>query len=261
MRKQASAATFLACLLLWTAPAHAARPLQALRIVSLNLCTDQYLLLLAPSQAVAVTQLASDPSLSVVAAAARHVPAVRADAEAVLALHPDLVLAASWGAQPTLAALQRQGVRVVRVDLPRDFPGIRAETRRLARLLGAEARGAALLATMDAELAAPPAGDGRTALWLEPRGYTAGPASLQAAVLTAAGYRSAGAGRQLGLEALLAHPPQLLVTATAPRFPSLATDLLRHPALAALPRRRVPPALLACAGPWTARAVALLDEN
>lgn len=237
-----------------------ASPAEARRVVSLNLCTDQYLALLAPEQAVGLTPLARDPALSVVASRAARLPVVRADAEAVLALRPDLVLATSWGAQATLAALERQGVRVVRVALPQDFPAIRAQTERLAALVGEPRRGAALLAAMDAALAAPRLAP-HPALWLAPRGYTAGPHSLQAAVLRAAGLTPIGRGRRLDLEALLAHPPALLVTATAPASPSLATDLLAHPALAALPRRRVPPALLACGGPWTARAVRLLEEG
>ena len=235
-----------------------ALPAQAERIVSLNLCTDQYLVLLAPEKIAGLTLLSRDPSLSVVARQAAHLPVVRADAEAVLALHPSLVLATQWGAQTTLAALERQGIRVVRTGLAQDFPAIRAQTTALAALLGASQRGAALLARMDALLAAPKAAP-TEALWLAPRGYTVGPGSLEAAVLRAAGLTPIGQGRQVGLETLLAHPPALLVTAQAPGFPSLATNLLTHPALAALPRRTIPPALLACGGPWTAGAVRLLE--
>jgi len=235
-----------------------ARPAEAARVVSLNLCTDEYLALLAPEQAVGLTPLARDPSLSVVAAEAMRLPTVRADAEAVLRLHPDLVLAARYGAQTTLALLARHGLRVERAELATDFDGIRRVTRHLAALLGVPARGEALLAAMDATLRAIPARPPRDALFLEPRGWTAAPGSLTAAVLRAAGLRDGGNGRPVGLEALAAHPPALLVTPAAPGFPSLATDLLRHPALAGIPRLTVPPALLACPGPWSAEAAALL---
>ncbi len=227
------------------------------RVVSLNLCTDQYLVKLAPGQVAALSPLARDPSLSVVAEQAASLPWVRADAEAVLALKPDLVLAADWGAQATLAALERHGVRVVRSTLPEDFPGIRKETTRLAALLGVPARGAALLAAMDATLARVPPRPPLQAIALEARGYTATAGSLADSVLRAAGLRNAG-GRRQDLEMLVAHPPALLVIAQAPAYPSLATDFLRHPALRNIPTRRIPPALLACGGPWVADAVALL---
>ncbi len=241
----------LVALLLAAIPAHAAR------VVSLNLCTDDYLVLLAPEQIAALSPLARDPSLSVVAAEAAKLPWVRADAEAVLALHPDLVLAGPYGAQTTLQALQQRGVRVERTLLPNDFAGIRDETTRLAMMLGAPARGAALLAQMDRDLGVTPHTPA-TAIALEARGWTAGPGSMADAVLRAAGLRDVGSGGQMSLETLAAHPPDELLVSTPPAFPSLATEMLGHPALAGIPRRAIPPALLACGGPWTARAVALL---
>ncbi len=240
-------------LALLAAPAAAAE-----RVVSLNLCTDQFLVLLAPHRAVALSALARDPALSVVAGQAAAMPWVRTDAEAVLDLHPDLVLAGPFGARATLAVLERRGVRVERTAMPQDFPAIRAETRRFAALLGAAPAGEALLAEMDRTLAAVRPRPPVRALALQARGYTAFPGSLEDSVLRAAGIADIGAGRRLGLEAIAADPPDLLVTAQAPRYPSLATDLLAHPVLRAIPRRTWPPALLACGGPWTARAVALL---
>ena len=246
MRRRA-AAFLLAALLAYPAAA-------AERVVSLNLCTDQYLLALAPAQAVAVTHLARDPTLSVMADAARAVPTVRADAEAVLTLHPDLVLAAPWGAKATLAALARRGVRVERIALPDSFAAIRDTTRHVAALLGVPARAEALLAGFDL----PPAPPRGPAIALEPRGLTAAPGSLRDAVLRAAGFENASGGRAMGLEALARRPEVLLVVAPPPPTPSRATEFLAHPLLAAHPRREVPAPLTICGGPWTARAVALL---
>jgi len=242
--------------LLLALPAGAAEPPR--RIVSLNLCTDQFLVLLAPDRATALSPLGRDPALSVVARQAAAMPWVRPDAEAVLSLHADLVLAGPFGARTTLAALEHRGIRVERTVMPQDFPAIRAETRRFAALLGAPAKGEALLAEMDRTLAAIPPRPPIRALALQARGYTAYPGSLEDSVLHAAGLTDIGAGRRLGLEAIAADPPALLVTADPPDYPSLATDLLRHPILDRIPRRTWPPALLACGGPWTATAVARL---
>jgi iron complex transport system substrate-binding protein len=225
-------------------------------VVSLNLCTDQYLLALAPERAVGVTFLARDPSLSALSDAAAAVPGLRADAEAVLAVRPDLVLAGPWGARATLEALARRGVRVERLDPPESFPAIRAATRRLGALLGAEARAEALLAAMNAVLpASVPRGP---AIFLEPRGLTAAPGTLRDAVLRAAGHTNAADGRAMTLEALALTPAILLVTAPPPPTPSRATEFLAHPALAHHRRRQIPPALTVCGGPWTARAAAEL---
>jgi hypothetical protein len=80
------------------------------------------------------------------------------------------------------------------------------------------------------------------------------------AILRSAGLINASDGHRVDLEALLRHPPDLLVLPAAPEFPSLATDLMDHPALAGIHRRAVPSALTICAGPFTAEAVALLAQ-
>ena len=226
-------------------------------VVSLNLCADQYLVRLAPGRIAALSPLARDPRLSMVAEPAARLPVVRADAEAVLRLAPDLVLAGPFAARATTTALEAQGVTVAMLAMPQDFPAIRAETERLGALLGAPGAARAWLDAMAADLAHGGPGHARALIW-EPRGWTAGPGSLGDAVLRAAGDTNLGTGGRIGLEALLAHPPGLLVTATDAAFPSLATDLLRHPAIARLPRLALPPALLVCGTPDTARAVALL---
>jgi len=224
-------------------------------VVSLNVCADQMLVLLAPEQVAALSPLARDPALSFVADLARHLPIVRASAEAVLRLAPDLVLGGAFGAQTTLAVLEREGLRVVRIDMPQDFDGIRKQTRVLAALLGVPERGEALIADMDARLAALPRPAHRlSALVWQARGFTAGPGTLMDAVLREAGLANASDGRRVGLESLLRHPPDLLVTTVPPAYPSLATEALGWSALDRIPRRELPPALTVCAGPFTVRA-------
>ena len=227
--------------------------------MSLNLCTDQLLVLLAPEKVAALSPLARDPTLSFVAARAASLPIVRPSAEAVLRLHPDLILAGPYGAQATVALLESEGLPVHRIVLPRTFPAIRAQTRRVALLLGVPERGAALVRAMDANLAAvhPPPRP-RTAIAWEPRGFTEGPATLMGAILRAAGLTNLSDGNRVGPEALMRLAPDLLVVPKAPYFPSLATDLLQTPALTSIPRRALPPALTLCAGPFTTQAVSML---
>ena len=230
-------------------------------VVSLNLCSDHLLVLLAPEQATALSPLAHDPALSFVAARAASIPLVRDDAESVLRLHPDVVLAGDYGARTTAALLQAEGLRVERLDMPQDFSAIRAQTRQVAALLDVPQRGEALLATMDAALASvsKPAHPIKAIAW-EPRAYTAGPGTLMDAVLHAAGLINISTGRVLGREALLRAKPELLVVPQSPAFPSLATNMLDSPVLAGIPHRALPPALTICAGPFTAAAVALLAQ-
>jgi iron complex transport system substrate-binding protein len=245
------------CCLLLPVPGLAAE-----HVVSLNLCTDQWLVLLAPEQVAALSPLARDPALSFVAETAASLPVVRASAEAVLDLHPDLVLGARFGAQATLALLERAGLRVERLDIPTDFSGIRVALRTVASLLGVPERAGPLIAAMDAALPAPrsPVAQPIQALVWEPRGRTSGPGTMMDAVVRAAGMVDAGSGRRVGLEALLHHQPDLLVLPEAAAGASLATEMLRHPAVRGIPVRTIPTTLTICPGPFTAEAVTRLER-
>ncbi len=236
-----------------------ATPASASGVVSLNVCTDQLLVLLAPARIAALERLSRDPALSFVADRAKRFPVVQADAEAVLELHPDLVLAGRYGAQTTVALLKARGVRVVQFDEAEDFVAIAAQTQQAADLLGVPERGRALIADMQRRLAAlmrDPAH--RTAILWQARGWTAGPGSLGDAVLRAAGFTNIGTGGAVGVEAMLTHPPAVLVTETAPSMPSLATDMVASPALRAIRRATIPPALIICGGPFSVGAAEAL---
>jgi iron complex transport system substrate-binding protein len=244
------------------------------RLVSLNLCTDQLLLALAPRDAIAgLSFLAVDRSLSAQADAAVGLPLLRGQAEEVLTLQPDLVLAGMFTARPTVALLQARGVKVMQVGLADDFNAIRQQIRTVAAALGRVERGEALIAAMDATLtaaipASPPTRRPR-ALSLAPGAFTAGAGTLTDAVMRAAGLDNYAAAKgltgygYLSLEQIAADPPDLLlVDGTEGKAPSLNGQLLAHSALA----RAVPPAhrpavpgwMWSCGGPFTAEAVRLL---
>jgi iron complex transport system substrate-binding protein len=227
------------------------------KVVSLNLCTDQLLVLLAPDQIIALSPLARDPALSVVANRAAHLPWVRPDAEAVLTLHPTLVLAGEYGAQGVLPMLRRHGVPILQTAEPTDFPGVALQITQVAAALGVPDRGKAMIAAMRAALPPQKSGGPTTIFW-QARGYTAGPDDFGGAILRAAGLRNAANGGVIDVESLATHPPDVLITEMAPGYPSLATDLLNHPALRHIARRRIDPATVACPGPWSVAAVRAL---
>ena len=253
---------------LWLA---AVPSLAAERVVSLNLCTDQLLVLLADqTQIASVSFLAADPDLSYVADRIDGIPLNHGALEEILPLGPDLVLAGAFAARPAVRLLQSQDIPVIDLPLADDFASIADQTRLVAAAIGQEQHGEELVAEMTAILAdARAVSAGRTALAYQANGFTAGRDTLTDAVLTEAGYRNAAAEAGLAgygflpLEQLVARPPDVLIApATLPGRPSLAESLLVHPALAALDDRvdrlEIPSALLACGGPFTAQAVAAL---
>ena len=247
MRRRFSAILGLMAAALLAVPGQAAE--RPRRIVSLDLCTDQLLIELAPRAAIAaVTHLAADASVSAIPERGLGIPVTRGGAEDVLRLDPDLVLAGPFGVRGTVDLLRRLGRRVVVVPQPQDLAGVRAAVEVVAEAVGEPARGAALIADFDRRLAAlgPPNMNRQPAAVIYQVGGTvSGPGSLADAALAAAGFRNAATGfrltrgGQVPLEALLADPPDLLVLSSAPaEYRTALADNLRHPAVAALRRQR-----------------------
>ncbi|WP_444460859.1 ABC transporter substrate-binding protein [Rhodobacter capsulatus] len=219
------------------------------RVVSINLCTDQLAMMLAaPGQLVSVTRLARDPAASVMAEAARAYPANRGQAEEVYLLHPDLVLAGRYTAQPTVAMLRRLGIPVAVFEPADSFADMQADIARMGALLGREPEAAAMAGAFAARLAriraaSLPGPRPLAATW-SAQGYMSGHQSLAGEILTTAGFDSLAArmgraqGSTLPLEALVLADPDLVVTGRIGPGSSRAEAPLTHPALGALTGRR-----------------------
>jgi iron complex transport system substrate-binding protein len=218
------------------------------RVVSMNLCTDQLAMALAaPGQLLAVSWLARDPRSSLMAAEAQRWPVLRGLAEEIYLLHPDLVLADSYSGRATVEMLRRLGVRVATIEQARSLDDVRAALLEMGRLLHREAAAEAMAAAFDDRLAAlrQEGGPRPLAATYAANGYMAGDESLPGDTVRAAGYEDLSgrlglaSGGMLPLELLLMAEPDLLITGA--RYPgrSRAEDILLHPALAALPSRKV----------------------
>lgn len=236
------------------------------RIVSLNLCADQFVLAIADrAQIAAVTHLAADPALSAGAARAAGLPATRGTAEEVLALAPDLLVTTPW-AVPDLAALGARAPRLLILPPADDWPAIRRQMLQVAAAVGQPARGRMLVAQGDsrlAQLGRP--GDGRIAAHYQRRGLLTGRGSLMADLMQRLGLVNLAdrLGRAdlaaLPLEAMIAAGPGLLILDEGSlRGADEGSAMLRHPVLAGIPRVALPDALTLCGGPAYPRAAARL---
>ncbi len=239
------------------------------RVVSLNLCVDQYLLALADrEQIAALTQFASDPEVSAAAEHAEGIRQIRGTAEEVVRLNPDLVLGGSLTRRETRNMLRRMGYRIVDVPTADTFEAVRQTTQELANILGHPDRGERLIEQLDSEIGNGPRQLEKAprALYYQRRGFANGSRSLVSEIMAAAGLRNMadelglqGTGR-VDLEAVVrARPDYLLVDSLAPRLEDQGTYLLRHPALLkSVPSERriaVPQAFVICGGPMTASAI------
>ena len=251
--------------LLWIASIAAALSAEAAprRVVSFNLCADQLVVALAdPEQIAGLSPYAADPALSVVAAQARRFRRLDWQAEATIALQPDLVLVGPNDRPVTRRLLMAQGLRVIDVALVSDLAGARAQITELAALLGHPERGERLIAALaaaQARLASVPRPAYSTALVVERGGYMQGPQSLVATLIAEAGLRPpagapSGYGGFIPLERLLMLKADILFLKDPPVRPQDQGALFfTHPALRALypPERRIalPTRFTMCGGP------------
>lgn len=201
-------ASFLAVSLALAAPAEAAPR----RVASLNLCTDELLLLLgAPGQIASVTHLSHSPAESPLWRQARRYPRNDGSLLAVAPLRPDLVLTMGGGARDRLRIAERLGVRLIDLPYLDSLDGLERSILTVAQALGRRDAGRKLVAELQAlRRTAPPVPT--DAIWLGGGGRTLAADGLGAEWMTLAGLDQRPiAGDRVSLERLLLRPPAVLL--------------------------------------------------
>ncbi len=248
-------AWFLAASLGLMAPAEAARP----RAASLNLCTDELVLLIAdPAQVASVTHLSQDPSESALWQAARHYPRNDGSVISVAKWQPQVVFAMGGGPRDRAGIANRLGMRVINLPYPVSLADLRANIRTVAAALGQRARGEALNRRI-AWLERTRPGRASDTIWLSGSGRSMSPDGLGAAWLRLAGLRQRPLpGESAGLDTLATAPPQVLIRSNyrARQF-SKAQGWLRHPLAARVQAGRT---LVADGRRWTCMGPLLVPE-
>jgi iron complex transport system substrate-binding protein len=269
----------LAILMAFIAPASNADD-KPQRIASLNVCTDQLVLALAQRSRIAsITFLAINLDTSYYHQKARGIPINYGTAEKILAINPDLIVAGSYTTPATTALLRKLGHRVELFAPGDSLKQMRSNIKRMASLLGEKQKGQRIIQNMDARLASlSQTGQKPVAVIFRANGFTMGRHSLINDILTIAGFRHLSAEMSmdragfLPLEKMIAADPALIIFGQyKPEHPSIAHQLLEHPALGMLLASRVngkirdlviiPSNLWNCGGPFIVEAVEKLARK
>ncbi|KAB8124532.1 ABC transporter substrate-binding protein [Komagataeibacter medellinensis] len=258
-------AGFLACVPLTQA-------LALPRVASLNLCTDQLLLMLAePGQIVGISPLARDCWNAVLCEQAQHVPVLRPTAENVVASHPDVVLGGVYTAAVAMQAGRERGAQVIALPPARSLTDIPAQIMVVANAIGVPERGRQLamaFTTRLASLSVARSSTDPTAAVYAANGFVTHAGSLPDDVLAHAGFRNYAtlmghqASSRFSMELLIAQPPDLLILDRSGKGTSLAQSMLDHPALkqafAGAHHLDLPARLWLCGLPQTLDSVVML---
>lgn len=246
------------------------------RIVTMSLCTDQIVLMLAaPERIASVHWLTRDADDSAMWEQARNHPANHGLAEEVVRLGPDLVIAGAYNAPLVLSTLRRFGFPILVVEDAVDFAGVRKNIRKIAHALEEETRGEAVISAFDSALAETQgalAERNMRGLVYGSGGYSAGAPSLFHEVLTHLGITNlaaasgSGSWMRMPVEDVVRARPDIVFLGEYRRDePSQAANVLAHPALSRLAGRsrymRIATNLWNCGTPILADAARTIIER
>ncbi len=262
-----SCAIICACLSLVPAVARADEPPS--RIVSMNLCTDQLVMMLADRDSViSLSYAAADPAQSLVADQVGEIVLNKGLAEEIVPLAPDLIFSGSFTTSFSDQLLRDLGYKVIEAPLSENLDVVRSNIQLVADAIGKPDRGEAMVRDLDVSLRtfserAPAPASGLVIL---PGGFTPGQKSIANEILSLAGLRNVTADlgvtywTNITLESLLRAKPQVIIVDPQNRKSrALATQFLEHPALKTYLTSRilieVPSKLWGCGTPFVAKAL------
>lgn len=229
----------------------------ALKVASLDLCADEYLLLLArPHEVASVSRLAHDPADSLLWRSARRYPINRRDLDSVISVRPTLLLSTSGGGRATGLIAARLGIRTLTLGYPESIAAVAANMVRVATALGDARRADGWRRRLARLTASPP--PRRDAIFLGGGGNSLSAGSLGVQWMGLGGFRQrALPGGRATLETLATRPPQVLLRSTYRRQqPSLGQRWLDHP----LARRSAARTIATDGRPWTCAGPMMLGE-
>lgn len=229
----------------------------AVRAASLNLCTDEYLLLLgAPGQVVSVSHLSHSSHETSLWGQARRLPANTGSLESVLRHRPDIVLTMGGGGRDSARIARRLGIRLLDLPYPSSIADVTRQAAQVSAVLGNGQR-ARRFDDQLRLLRANPVPQ-RDAAYVSGSGLSLAPQSLGAEWMELAGYRQRPLpGNRVTLETLATEPTKwLILSRYRDQQYSRGQAWLRHP----LVRRQAARTLVTDGRPWTCGGLPMIVE-
>jgi iron complex transport system substrate-binding protein len=229
----------------------------ALRVASLDLCADEYLLLLArPGEIASVSRLAHDAQDNVLWRRGQRFPANDGTIEGVIDRRPSLLLTTRGGGRATGAIAARLRIPILALPYPTSIADVEGTMMRVASALGDVHRADGWrrrLGTLSARRLRE-----RDAIFLSSGGNSVAPGSPAAQWMALAGFRQRELpGGRATLETLATSPPQVLLRSSYRRGQqSLGQRWLGHP----LVRHSTARAIDTDGRPWTCAGPLMLSE-
>lgn len=214
------------------------------RVVSVNLCTDQLVMLLAdPEQVLSLSKLSDDPRSSAMAEDAKAYAKNGGLAEEIAVSMPDIVVAGSFTDPSLIDMLRTIDIEVVQFPLTTSLDEIPSQIRKMGEVLDRIDAAENLAVDVEDRLAQFEnlKGDAPLAAFFFPNGFALGAGTLSHSILTAGGARNlsidlgfTGNGR-VSLEEIVLNEPDFLIGAPPYSGFSQSEAMTQHPVLDGFP--------------------------
>ena len=229
----------------------------AVRVASLNMCSDEYLLLLAkPREIASVSRLSRDPADSSLWQVGRRFPGNRGTLESALETRPNLLITMGGGGRATSMIARKIGLRTLDLPFPSNIDDVARNMSLVARALGDESRDDPWKAQLGRLRAnGRPA---RDAIFLGSGGNSIAARSVEAEWMGLAGLKQRSLpGSRATLELLATRPPEVLLRSAYRRAErSLGQSWLHHP----LANPKTSKIITVDGRPWTCAGPLMLRE-
>lgn len=243
--------------------------LGAPRVVSLDMCADQYVLGLVSRDRIAGVSMRAHLPESFYRARAKGVRRVPAKSEAVLALKPDIVVRTWGGDRKLLDLLTKNGIKIITINDLQNLDQAEGELRRVgAELSQPQIAQTEVQRFHAARNAIRPIGLDRTVLYYTPGGYSAGPDTFIGDLLTRLSFRMETQTKGfyfLSPEVLLSKKPDVFALAFYNDAYAMRRVPGRHPlvrkAIETTPHFTVPATAVSCSAWYAAYDLQTLSQT
>jgi iron complex transport system substrate-binding protein len=229
----------------------------AVRAASLNMCSDEYLLLLAkPAEIASVSRLSRDPADSALWQLGRRFPGNRGTLESALSTRPNLLITMGGSGRSTSLIAGRMGIRTLDLPFPATISDVADNMRSVADALGNRRRAKPWLGQLAFLQKAKRVE--HDAIFLGAGGNSFGAHSVEADWMRLAGMKQRPLpGGRATLELLATNPPKILLRSTYRRTErSIGQTWLEHPLAKPKSSRIIP----VDGRPWTCAGPLMVDE-
>ncbi len=242
-----------------------------IKVASINLCTDQYLYLIAKkSQITSLSYMSKDKKISYISDKISGVKFNNGRTEEIIKQNPDIIFAGPGSSIATVSLLKKLNYNVVFISDAKNFKQIKEQVLFIAKLIGREKKGYSILNKIDNDLNKYIYNNkkikNKKIIILSPNGYTKGKDSLLGNILNKLGYQNVinklniNSYSRVSLEQILYLDPEVVIIEDSYNdFVSLSQEFLNHSVLDYIIDKgkllNLNKKLLSCSGPYSTQII------